>query len=415
MSDARRPSTLHPRTDWFRDLGFGMFIHWGPYSVLGRGEWAIHDERIPPEEYDEITRRFTASKFDARAWVELAKAAGMKYIVLTTCHGDGYCLFGTKACARNSVDMTPKRDLVREYVEACREGGLGVGFYYGMTTWYENAKRFGTFDIRSNPLENPARREGWKSLMAMKYALLRDILSNYGPIDILWLDDLPHVGESYDAEGMYRMVREFQPNCMLGENTRGCGNGDFDIAEERFLDSPPERPWELCMPIAVRWGYHRGDTDYKSIRHILSLLRRCASGRGNLLLNTGPYEDGRMQPEQEKILRTVGAWLKQQGQSVFGCKSVFPGHAEWGDAASTDGKYLYLHVDRWMGEQWACGGLQNQVRSATLLSTGEPVAFEQQAPNRIIFSGLPLDPPDPNCNVFAIETEGKPDLHPWME
>jgi len=414
MTNSAEGRVLHPKSDWFRSLGFGLFIHWGPYSVLGRGEWAIQDERYPIAEYDEVTRRFTASAFDPEAWVALAKAAGMRYLVLTTCHGDGYCLFNTSTYERNAVAMTPGRDLVAEFVRACRDENMGVGFYYGMSNWYEFYKHFGAYRAESALHTKPETRDKWRELMQMKHDQIRELLTNYGPVDILWLDDTPAIPESYEAEKLYAMVRELQPDCMIGENSRNCGKGDFDVSEERWLDEVTARPWEVCMPLAIRWGYHQGDSDYKSVQTLLRMVRRCVLWGGNFLLNTGPYEDGRMQPEQEAILRELGRWFDTHRHTIWGCRPLPTGHAEWGEATSYDGTHLFIHVDRWMGSHWTYTGLKNKVISAELVGTGQKIAFRQSDPARVTFEDLPGDAPSPHGNVIALKVEGEPDIEPWL-
>lgn len=416
MGEARRPTKPHPRSEWFRSRAFGMFIHWGPFSVLGHGEWSIVDERIPLDEYDRLCDRFAAENYDPRAWVEVARAAGMKYLTLTACHGNGYCLFDTATYPRNSVNGTPGRDLVREFVEACREGDMGVGLYYSLTNWYEFYKLFGTYRVISNPREHSQYRDGWERVVDMQHAQLRELLTNYGSIDILWIDDVPKIPEAYDAEGLYRMIRDLQPDCLVGENTRHCGNGDFDISEERWLEEVPERPWEVCMPMGVRWSYQEHDTDLKSVRTLLGMLRRCVLGGGNFLLNTGPRGDGTLPSFQEERLREIGAWLKDHGRALWGCRPLNAGHVEWGDTVTWDGKdTVYLHVDRWFGSTWTFSGLENRVLSAEVLPTGRPVRFRQSDPARLTFEDLPADPPNPHCSIVALKVEGEPVMRPWLE
>lgn len=414
MSEARKPSKPHPRAEWFRNLGFGLFIHWGPFSVLGRGEWSIADERIPPEEYDKIDAEFRAEHYDPEQWVELAKASQMKYLTLTACHGNGYCLFNTSTYHRNAVSGSPKRDLVDAFVKACRRHGMGVGLYYSMTNWYEFFKRFGGYRVVSNPRANATSRPAWDDLIQMKFSQIRELLLNYSP-DILWLDDMPKIPESYDADGLYRMIREVSPDCLVGENTRNCGNGDFDISEERFLDHIPERPWEVCMPLATRWSYQATDTNFKSVQTLLGMLRRCMLWGGNFLLNTGPLPDGRMQPCQETVLRQLGDWLSKYEHTIRGCKPLDPGHLEWGEIVTWDGKdKVYLHVDRWFGKSWSFCGLKNKVLRARVLGVETNVTYRQVEPDRLIFETLPESPPDPFCNIIELTIDGKPQLEPWL-
>ena len=404
---------VNERIEWFRSLNFGLFVHWGPYSVLGRGEWVIQDERIPLEEYDDVTRRFTADQYNPREWVELAKDAGMKYLVLTSCHGDGYCLFDTPTYDRNSRLMTPGRDLVLEFVEACREGKMGVGLYYSLSNWYENRRRFQGYQCFTNPLEKPEWRNAWNELVDMKHEQVRELLTKYKP-DILWLDDPPNDPESFRADELYAMIHELHPNCLWALNHHQSELGDFVITEERFLEKKVSYPWELCMPLSERWGYHRGDNNYKSVYDCLRLLCRCVLNGGNYLCNTGPYENGKMQPVQEKILRGIGEWISKQGMSLIGARQLPTEHAEWGELTTFDGERMYIHVSRWMGPEFTFSGLRNQVKSAILISTDQTVEFTQSEPARLTFHSLPEDPPDPYCNIIALEVEGEPDIMPTL-
>ncbi len=392
--------------NWFRNLHFGMFIHWGPYSVLRRGEWAIQDERIPLEEYDEIARQFTASRYDPRQWVALAKEAGMRYLVLTARHGDGYCLYRSEHNPRNSFTQTPHRDLVRDFVKACREEGMGIGLYFGLSNWYEHFRRFGAYQVFSDLRQNPTHSQSWKELWQSNRAQLRELLTSYGEIDILWFDDAPLVGESFDAAGLEVMARQLQPGILI--NNRGRTPGDFDISEEKFERLDPMRPWEVCMPLAIRWGNHRGDNDYKSVATLIRMIRTPIIQGGNFLLNVGPYEDGTIPEKQIHLIREVGNWLRIQGESIFGCEGILAAHAEWGDWITHKNGTVYVHLDRWMGPRFCFAGLRNQVKSAVLLSNGSRVDFIQSHPDRLVFSGLPENPPDPHCNVIALEIEGTP-------
>jgi alpha-L-fucosidase len=405
---------VHPRSAWYRQLGFGMFIHWGPYSALGHGEWALHDERIPLAEYDEIARNFTARNYDPRNWVRLAKEAGMKYLVLTARHCDGYCLWDSKAEERNAVRGTPGRDLIKEFVAACREGGMGVGFYYSLWNWYQEYQTFQGFASAGwNPDNSPEVNEKLKPIVDRAHAEIRELLTGYGPIDILWFDcELPSDPQVSRIDELFQMIRTLQPDCLV--SNRGSGYGDFATPEQQIESDQGGRPWETCMTIADRWGYSMGDTNYKSTVQLLRTLRMCAIQGGNFLLNVGPYADGTIPYEQARRLREIGEWLRVHGQSFFGARFYPAGHCEWGGYCSFDGEFLYLPIDRWCGREFVCVGLQNRILSARLLTTGQELRFDQVTPYRAIFHDLPEQPPDPRGAVIACKIEGEPKFVPLL-
>lgn len=402
----------NPRTDWFRNLGLGLFIHWGPYSLLGHGEWAIHDERIPLDEYDAICNGFTAQDYNPRRWAEWAAGIGVKYMMLTACHGDGFCLFDTDSTERNSVRMGPGRDLVAEYVEACREVGLGVGLYCSLSNWYENYNRLGAYITASNLLENPRYRDPWREIVEIKHQQIKELITGYGEVDILWLDDPPSVPESYHYLELESMIRAFQPNILI--NNRGKFPGDFEVCEERLASGEASHPFEVCMPIAHRWGHHRGDKNYKTSKTLVSMLSQTVAGRGNFLVNVGPTAEGIIPEQQVGRVEEMGQWFLANQASLRNVRVVNPEHAEWGELLTCSGNTLYVHVERWISPTFAFCGLRNKVKRVSVLATGQDIDFEQRDPDRLVMRNLPGDPPSDLCTVIAIEFEGELDYVPIL-
>ncbi len=390
-------------TDWFVKARYGMFIHFGLYSLLERGEWVLNREQIPLDEYRQLARRFTAMKFDAGAVCELAVRAGMHYIVLTTMHHDGYRLYPTALSSFSS-----KRDLVGELVTAARKRGLRVGLYHSLNNWTDQPDAV-------TALEDKKAREVFiKSV----FDRIRELVTRYNPIDTLWYDGWwPFNADGWRAEEMNAMVRAIQPHILF--NGRNGLPGDFGTPEGHVTAPKPWRPWEACLTLNDNWGYHRGDHNWKNPGAIVDLLQICAAGRGNLLLNIGPRGDGSIPEESVRILETVGDRLKRNGECIydttiftFDLRERREGRAEWTHSGpfTARGNTLYWLVRRWLVEYLTFAGLECLVREATLLATGQKLTFKQ-TDGRVQLSGLPATPPDPLCTVIKFECDRAPSLY----
>ncbi len=343
--------------DW-KDLRYGMFIHWGLYALLGRGEWVMWQEAIDKDEYRGLMDKFTAEKFDARVWAQTAKDAGMKYMVLTTRHHDGFSLWDSpgSAGAFDAMHSAARRDFVKEYAEACREAGLKVGFYYSPLDW-----RFPGFFFPRMYARSAAQ------LRQQTFDQVRELLSNYGRIDILWFDggedfwlchgrDL-HTGRDsvparervqvqdfWRAGEMYRMIRELQPD-IVTNNRYGMGlSGDFTTPEGVIGAYDAEKAWESCMTLNGSWGYTpRPPMTYRAC---LRQLAQSATGDGNLLLNVGPRADGTIPEEHAARLREVGDWLRAYGESVYGTRGG-PFRNDGAGGMTCRDNRVYIHVWDW--------------------------------------------------------------------
>lgn len=346
---------------WFRDAKFGMFIHWGLYSMLGRGEWVLFNERLDVKKYEALAKDFTAPRFDARAWARAAKAAGMKYMVLTTRHHDGFCLFDSKASSFTAMNSGAGRDFVREYVEACRAEGLKVGFYYSPMDW-----RFPGYFMPEMY---------WDSALEMKrqcWAQLEELMTNYGKIDMLWFDGewlalggmdwgpegwgrkpgwesgkFMRVNYFWESEKLINQIRKWQPGIMI--NNRGGWEGDFHVRERRIDGIRTDKPWDSNDCIADSWGYIP-NRPVMSLRQLIRNLTDIVVRDGNYLLNVGPDGTGMMAPEQTERLGQLGEWLDKYGESVYNTRGgpVMPGR--WG-GSTYRGNRVYLHVTEWEEEE----------------------------------------------------------------
>ena len=384
------------KSKWFREAGVGMFIHWGVYSVIGRGEWVMQQEQMLLDEYDKYIPEFTADKYNPYEWAQLAKIAGMRYMVLTTKHHDGFCLFDTATTNRNAVKQGPKRDLVKEYVEACRRHGLKVGLYFSLPDWSHTA-------FFEGPEVNP---DGWRKFIQYTHEQVREIMSDYGKIDLLWYDNVlgqsgkrQLTAEDYESEKLNKMVRKLQPEILI--NDRSVLPEDFYTAEQNI--KPPQdkdRLWEACLTMNKHWGYFPADNMYKSAGEIVHTLTGIASYRGNMLLNVGPKPDGTIvKPELER-LQALGQWLSVHREAI---ENVSPGPVNGGTygCSGMKGDSVYLYVHWWHGSSITIANCAMDFESGEIMGTKQRVKIRRDGKN-IILSDLPAKAPDGLCSVIKI-------------
>ncbi|MFL6210080.1 MAG: alpha-L-fucosidase [Pyrinomonadaceae bacterium] len=383
------------RMQWWHEAKFGMFIHWGLYSVLGRHEWVMEMEGIPAPEYAQYAKKFKPKPNAAREWARLAKRAGQRYMVMTTKHHEGFCLFDTKTTDFCAPRQGPGRDLVREYVEAARAEGLRVGFYYSLMDWHHpDGARCAT---------DEAARQRFVEYI---HTHLRELLTNYGKVDVLWYDvSWPLDAKGWESERMNQMVFQLQPDIIV--NNRNKLAGDFSTPEQRIEAAEAGRAWESCMTMNDSWGYQRADDAWKTPKQVIRNLITCAHDGGNYLLNIGPKPDGSIPAESVAILSTVGRWLDRNGSAIYEADICQPRRSRNG-SFTRRGNTLYLHVHFWPGsDNLAFAGLQTKVKAAKLLATGQNVEFEQDA-YHVRFKGLPVKAPDEPVTTIAIECEAEP-------
>jgi alpha-L-fucosidase len=364
------------------------------YSVLGRHEWVMENEGIPVADYERLAQQFKPKPNAARDWARLARAAGQRYMVMTSKHHEGFCNFDTKLTEYCAPKQGPGRDLVREFVDAARAEGLRVGFYYSLMDWHHPD------GARCASDENARKR-----FVAYTHGLLRELMTNYGKIDVLWYDvDWPLDAAGWESERMNRMVFELQPDIIA--NNRNGLPGDFSTPEQEITAEKGGRAWETCMTLNESWGYQRADDDWKSPRHIVHNLINCVRDGGNYLLNIGPRPDGSIPEESVRILSEVGQWLRRNGESIYQSDPCQPRQSTYADFTRKRNT-LYMHIYFWPGDYVAVAGLKTQVKSARFLATGQKVDFQQDR-FRVRFTGLPGSAPDAPMTTIAIECEGEP-------
>lgn len=371
---------------WFEQARYGLFVHWGIYSLLAHesAEWVLFRNGLDRAEYNRLAEQFTGSRFDADAMAALAKRAGMNYAILTTRHHDGFCLFDTETTDFNSVKTAAKRDFVREHVEACCRAGLRVGLYYSVMSWQHPA-------IYSGPGADP---EGWERMVQETHAQLRELMTRYGKIDLLWYDgavvpgiqDNGIIARFWRSRQLNAMIRELQPGILI--NDRSGLPEDFSTPEQHFTPAAPGRRCEACMTINRSWGYNIHDRKFKSAADIISTLIRCGRYDSNLLLNIGPRADGTVQQECIDRLEAVGQWLRRNGEAVYGSRRNAYTEAEHtaGDATCQPGK-LYIHVKDPSQTEVTVDNV-GPVKAVALLGSDRHLSYEQAEGDAVTVSGL---------------------------
>jgi alpha-L-fucosidase len=345
------------RIAWWRQARFGMFIHWGPVSLKGAEiSWSRANSNpkcpnkgpIPVEVYDNLYKDFNPTRFDAAEWVGAARDAGAKYVVLTAKHCDGFLLWHSKVSDYNMAATPFKRDICAELANAARKQGLRIGWYFSPMDWRDP-------DFRA---------ERNAAFLGRMQGELRELLGNYGRIDLMWFD-WDGREPLYDQAGTYGIVKSLQPPIVVN-NRLDLAQGDNDhkilspmadyYTPEQHLGSyDDQRPWETCMTLGTQWAWKPNDA-IKSVAQVLAILANCAGGDGNLLLNVGPMPDGRIEPRQVEVLQGVGAWLKQNGESIYGTRGGPYKPGDYG-CSTRRGNTVYLHILKWDADTVTLPGL----------------------------------------------------------
>ena len=343
----------------WREMKFGLFIHWGPVSLKGTEiGWSRGGERrgrggtgsIPAEEYDNLYKQFNPVKFNADEWVQLAKDAGMKYLVFTSKHHDGFSMFDSKLTEYKISNSPFKRDVVKELADACHKAGLKLGYYYSPVDWYHP-------DYRT---ENHTR------YIKFLHGQIRELCTNYGRLDIMWFDALGGSAKDWDSEKLFRMIRRLQPHIII--NNRAGLPADHDTPEQRIGKFQSDRAWETCMTICRQWAWKPND-QMKSLKQCIQTLVRVVGGDGNLLFNVGPMPDGRIEPRQVQRLREMGQWLKKYGQTIYGTRGGPFKTGSWG-ASTHKGKTIYVHILNWPGDTLTLPPIPKKIIASSVLTGG---------------------------------------------
>ncbi len=389
--------------DWFNEARFGMFIHWGAFSVGARGEWFANRERISRDEYIRLyVNNFRAEHYNPDSWAQLAKDAGMRYVVLTTRHHDGFALWPTRTDDFHAGALGPKCDLVGPFVEACRRAGLKVGLYYSPAAWYHQ-------DYPGAYFRDWAGNSDWASeasrlrFIEFYRAQLVELMTDYGIIDYLWYDGC--VPDNLQSQEVNEEMLKLQPNLLI--NKRNGSPCHVHISEQAVKPGPKGMLWEACMTLNRNWGFHAGDHHWKNSSEVINLLTNTANKGGNLLLNIGPHSDGTIPIPSVNILQEVGTWMKTNGEAIYGSENCPFSWNNWG-RLTCRGNKVYLIVMCSPGDTLYLSEIRNRVISARMLEDGKTISFTQDK-NRLIIPNLPVPLPDPLGTVIELEIEGQPE------
>jgi len=417
---------------WFREAKFGLFIHWGLYAIpagtwkgqqiAGIGEWIMNRAKIPVAEYEQLAARFNPVKFNADEWVQLAEDAGMKYIVITSKHHDGFAMYGSRASKYNIVDATPfKRDVLKELADACAKRGMRFGFYYSQAQdWHEPGGAGNTWDF--GPDEEKDKSGAYDRYLREKAEpQVKELLTGYGPVCLIWFDT-PRMMTADRGQRFIDIVHSLQPACLI-DGRLGTAGDYRSMGDNRIPNEVIHEDWEVPATLNRTWGYKSYDHDWKTPEDLTFKLVDIVSKGGNYLLNVGPTSEGIIPQPSQDNLRAVGRWLKVNGESVYGAgttpfgqelgapdperkddkgQPVFQAKTDW--RCTTKPGRLYIHLFKWPAGAFELPPIKEKVTRAYLLADAQkqPLALKQDG--QTWFISLPAAAPDKLDSVLVLET-----------
>jgi alpha-L-fucosidase len=422
--------TQDAKMKWFREAKFGLFIHWGLYAipagewkglpVAGIGEWIMNRAKIPVKEYGQLAAQFNPSRFNAEEWVRLAEDAGMKYIVITSKHHDGFAMFGSKVSKYNIVDATPfKRDPLKELAAACAKHNIRFGFYYSQAQdWHEPNGAGNNWDF------GPDDRKDFDQYLRDKAEpQVKELLTGYGPVCLIWFDT-PRLMTKERAERFVDIVHTLQPACLI-DGRLGIAGDYRSMGDNRIPDAVLGEDWEVPATLNDTWGYKKDDQNWKTPEDLTFKLVDIVSKGGNYLLNVGPTAEGVIpQPSQEN-LRAVGRWLKVNGEAIYGAgptpfgeelgsidpekkdakgNPVFVRKTDW--RSTTKPGKLFIHIFKWPSGSFELSQVKGKISRAYLLADPRRTSLEIKQENERVMINLPEAAPDKMDSVLVLEIEG---------
>lgn len=400
---------------WFQDAKFGLFIHWGVYSVLGKGEWVMNNDKMTVSEYEKLPAQFNPTEFNAAEWVAMAKAAGMKYITITSRHHDGFAMFDSKISDWNIVQRSPyKKDVMKALAEECQKQGIKLFFYYSQLDWHHP-----DYFPRGRTGKTAGRPESgeWPHYIDYMDGQLKELLTNYGPIGGIWFDGMWDKPEAdWRLQQTYGLIHSLQPSALVGSNHHKApiAGEDFQMFEKDLPGANTSGfntteigalPLETCETINGAWGFNATDKKFKSTKDLIHYLVRAAGNNANFLLNIGPMPSGKVQPEFTQRLSEVGKWLEKNGESVYGTRGGPLTPRPWG-VTTRKGNTVYLHILNWQDAVLSMPKLAQKVKSARLLKDGSKVEFYENDKFGF-FVRIPQGAHDETDTIIALELAEK--------
>ncbi len=395
--------------EWFQDAKFGLFVHWGVYSVMagggeyGNAEWIMEDKQLTVDQYEKLPAFFNPIAFDPAEWVSLVKEAGMKYITITSKHHDGFAMFDSKVSDYDVVDRTPYgRDVLGRLKEECDRQGIRLFFYYSQVDWHHPE-----YYPRGDTGHKTGRKEegDWNAYLEYMNSQLTELLTNYGEIGGIWFDGMwDKPGADWGLDETYALIHRLQPQALIGSNHHRAPfpGEDFQMFEQDLpgqntagfnLAAISSLPLETCETMNGSWGFNLKDTRFKSTRDLVHTLVRAAGQNANLLLNTGPMPNGLLQPENVRTLKEIGRWMDRYGKTLYGTRGGPAGARTWG-VTTTRANRIYVHVLEAEDPVVYVPLQGRRIKKASLFDTGTKVAFQK------VEDGILLDLPDLDPDSF---------------
>ena len=410
---------------WFPSAKLGIFLHYGIYAVDGVAEsWAFYNGDVPHDRYMAQLSGFTAASYDPKAWADLFTRAGARYAVLTARHHDGFALWDTDYGDLNVRQAPAGRDLLASYVEALRERGLKVGFYYSHSDWnhpdYASVRSLGQAGwVNDNRYVTPPQGQedpaAWQRYLGYRDGQVGELVDRYSP-DLLWFDgEWERSEQQWQLEPLAQRILQANPETIL--NARMLSYGDYATPEQGVPITPPDGPWELCLTVNDSWGYQHGDHNHKSVRQLVRYFTETIGAGGNLLLDVGPMADGTITAPQAQRLEALGGWIAKHTESVYDTAAGLPpGHHYGPSTISADRRTLYLICFDTPRESIGVRGLNNAVRRARVVGSGNELAHRVtgghgEVPGVLWIDAPGLDDIDESATVIAVELDGELDLY----
>ncbi len=407
---------------WFQDAKFGLFIHWGVYSVLGDGEWVMNNQNIAIDEYEKLPSFFNPTEYNPEEWVQIAKEAGIKYITITSRHHDGFSMFDSQATDYTITKKTPyQKDILKPLAEACKKEGIKLFFYYSLLDWHDD--NYFPRGRTGNDIPGRADNGDWEKYIAFMKAQLTELLTNYGEIGGIWFDghwdqkdwDGKQYGKQkvdWHYDEIYTLIHKLQPQCLIGNNHHiaPIKGEDFQMFEKDLpgknttgwgtdASNVGQLPREVCETINGSWGFNLKDRKHKTDEELIQYLISAAGYDSNLLLNVGPMPNGKIQPEHIKSLKAIGKWLKANGETIYGTTQgqISPSK----NMVSTQkGKIVYLHILNMNKDLFFIENFKGEIKTMKFYKNKKNVTYEVN--NYGIFIEIPEDQKDVIDTIIEI-------------